>query len=232
MGIPKPQDRFRHLKRIFLILVVITAADILLSLVYVGLANHGVKANEDRQADAVIVLFHAFQGDAGLSDETIRRCQYARNLLLENRVSAIVCSGGLRQGRKGLGAVLMGQWLSDRGVSTHNIIIEANSCDTLANIRNSQKLLSRRGYHSAFVVSSALHLRRLSYLLSKETVSRDVTLYMAPYPRRPARPKPIWKGDVLQANYEWVSYGLYFLLPRTIYNKIIYFTRDCAVKTG
>ncbi len=90
------------------------ASDILLSLVYVGLANHGVKANEGRQADSVIVLFHAFKGHAGLSDETIRRCQYARNLLLKNGVSTIVCSGGLRQGRKGLGAVLMGQWLSDK----------------------------------------------------------------------------------------------------------------------
>ena len=208
------------------------ASDILLSLVYVGLANHGVRANQVRQADSVILLFHAFKGPSGLSDETIRRCQYARSLLLKNRVSTIVCSGGLRQGRKDLGAVLMGQWLSDRGVSPHNIIIEANSCDTLANIRNSQKLLGRRGYRSAFVVSSALHLRRLSYLLSKETVSRDVTLYMAPYPRRPARPKPIWLSDVLQANYEWVSYALYFLLPKTIYNKIIYFYRDCAAKTG
>jgi len=228
-----PQNRFRHLKRIFVIFVVIVASDILLSLAYVGLANHGVRTNQGRQADGVIVLFHAFTGSTGLSDETIRRCQYARNLLLKNRVSKIVCSGGLRHGREGLGAVLMGQWLSDRGVSTHNIIIEANSCDTLANIRNSQKLLGRRGYRSAFVVSSALHLRRLSYLLSKETVSRDVTLYMAPYPRRPpARPQPIWLSDVLQANYEWVSYGLYFLLPRTVYNRIIYFTRDCAAKTG
>ena len=222
-----PQNRFRPLKRIFLIFVVIIVSDILFSLVYVGLANHDVRVNQDRQTDAVIVLFHAFKGNAGLSDETIRRCQYARNLLLKNRVSTIVCSGGLRQGRKGLGAVFMGQWLSDRGVSNHNIIIEANSCDTLANIRNSRELLGRRGYRSAFVVSSALHLRRLSYMLSKETVSRDVTLYMAPYPRRPARPKPIWLSDVLQANYEWVSYGLYFLLPRTIYNRIIYFLRDC-----
>ena len=126
----------------------------------------------------------------------------------------------------------MGQWLSNRGVLTDNIIIEANSCDTMANIRNSRELLARRGYRSAFVVSSAQHLRRLSYLLSKETVPRDVTLYMAPYPRRPARPQPTWLSDVLQANYEWVSYGLYFLLPKSIYNKIIYFYRDCATKIG
>jgi len=212
--------------------VVILAYDILLSLVYVGLANHAFSPNQVRQADSVIVLFNAFKGHAGLSDETIRRCQHARNLLLKNRVSTIVCSGGLRHDRESVGAVLMGRWLSDRGVSTHNIIIEANSCDTVANIRNSQKLIGRHGYRSAFVVSSAPHLWRLRYLLSKETVSRDVTLYMAPYPRRPARPKPIWLSDVLQANYEWVAYGLYFLLPKTIYYKIIHFSRDCAAKNG
>jgi len=228
MGISKPRSRFRHLKKTLSIGIIILALDILLSLAYVGFANNGYKSNPQEQAESVIVLFHDFNGGTGISDETIRRCRYARHLFLENRLKQIVCSGGLRQEAKKVGAALMAQWLSRHGISRHSILIEANSCDTMANIRNSQKLLRQKGYRSAFVVSSATHIRRLSYLISQETVSRDVALFMAPYPRRPARPKSIWLNDVYQANYEWIAYGLHFLLPRSIYYRIIHATRDCT----
>jgi uncharacterized SAM-binding protein YcdF (DUF218 family) len=188
--------------------------------------SHFGERNPSR-ADCAIVLFNDFRGDWTINDETIRRCNHALSHFRNRRISAILCSGGSRPRHSTSGARLMAQWLSERGVPSHKLHVEVNSCETVGNIRNSMKMLHALGYRSALFMSSPLHLYRIEFLLSKKEIFQGIRVGFAPYPYKGISPEINYLEALKQTHYEWISFALYLLLPKRFYNRIIYHLRGC-----
>jgi uncharacterized SAM-binding protein YcdF (DUF218 family) len=217
----------RHLKRIFLIVLALVACDLLLYILYGSIVNRKFEGVNPPRADCAVVLFSDFTEDWRLNDETIRRCHYALTLLLKHKVSNVVCSGGNRPRNRKSGATLMAQWLSEHGVPQEAINTEVDSCETVGNIRHSIIMSEDLGYHTVLLVSSPLHLYRIEFLLTHIDRLNGMGIGLAPYPVKDTFPKVGVLELLGQSHYEWVSFGLYFLLPKKMYNHIIYYKRGC-----
>ncbi len=64
-------------------------------------------------------------------------------------------------------AECMYDYLMMLGVKNEDIILEKKAMDTIANIRECQKLMDRNGLKSALVVSNSFHLRRTKWITQK-----------------------------------------------------------------
>jgi len=219
------------LKRTIIIGLVLVACDFFLYTWYGNLVKRRFEGMNPAKVDCAIVLFNDFTEDWGLNDETIRRCRHALYLFLKHRVSALVCSGGNRSRESKSGAKLMLQWLSEHGVPRNALHTEMNSCDTLGNIRNSLRITRTLGYSSVLFVSSPLHLYRIDFLLPQKTTSEGITVRFAPYSYEGISPEIGVLSLFKQTHYEWISFGLYLFLPKTLYNQIIYHKRGCRPDT-
>jgi uncharacterized SAM-binding protein YcdF (DUF218 family) len=217
----------RPLKSILIIGLVLAASDFLLYAWYCRAVERQLEGVNPSEADCAIVLFEDFAQGWALNEETIRRCRHTLHLYLKARVSAIICSGGNRPKEGKSGAKAMFQWFLEHGVPRHALHLENDSCDTLGNIRNSTRLAAALGYSSALFVSSPLHLYRVEFLLRGKTASEGITVHLAPYSYQGISPKPRGLSLFKQAHYEWISLGLYLLLPKSLYNRIILYTRGC-----
>ena len=121
----------------------------------------------------------------------------------------------------------MAQWLSKRGAPQEAIHKETGSCETIGNIRHSIMMSKALGYKSVMLVSSPLHLYRIGFLLPHSDTLYGTAIGFAPYPPKDISPKLGAPELLMQTHYEWISFGLYFLLPKNIYNHIIFFKRGC-----
>lgn len=219
------------LKKIIIIALVIAACDFFIYEWYGRLVKRRFEEMNPTKADCAIVLFNDFTEDWALNDESIRRCRHALDLYLKHQVSAIVCSGGNRHREGKSGAKLMFQWLSEQGVPRNALHMEMNSCDTLGNIQNSIRMINALGYSSALFVSSPLHLYRINFLLPKEIKPGGIMIFLSPYSYEDISPKPGTLSLFKQIHYEWISFGFYLFLPRSLYNQIIYYNRGCRPGT-
>lgn len=189
--------------------------------------NSQFQGTNPPRADCAVVFFNDFTEDWHLNDETIRRCQHALTLLMKHKVSAIICSGGNRPRNGKSGAKLMAQWLSEQGVPKEAINTESESCESVGNIRHSITISKDLGYNTVLLVSSPLHLYRIDFLLSHSDTLYGMGIGFAPYPFKDTFPKLGVLELMRQTHYEWISFGLYLLLPKNIYNHIIFYKRGC-----
>ena len=217
----------RYLKTIPLIVLALVACDLLLYILYGHTVNRKFEGTNPPIADCAVVLFNDFTEDWHLNDETIRRCHYALTLLLKHKVSTVVCSGGNRPRNGKSGAKLMAQWLSEHGVPQESIHREMDSCETVGNIRHSITMSKALGYDSVLLVSSPLHLYRIDFLLPHSDTLYGMGIGFAPYPLTDTFPKLGILELMSQTHYEWISFGLYLLLPKKMYNHIILYKRGC-----
>lgn len=121
----------------------------------------------------------------------------------------------------------MAQWLSEHGVSQEAINTETESCETVGNIRHSITMIKALGYNSVLLVSSPLHLYRIDFLLPHSDRLYGMGIGFAPYPLTDTFPKLGVLELMRQTHYEWISFGLYLLLPKKMYHHIIYYKRGC-----
>jgi vancomycin permeability regulator SanA len=217
----------RYLKTICIIVLALAACDLFAYLLYGHIVNRTFEGTNPPRADCALVFFNDFTEDWHLNDETIRRCHYALTLLLKQKVSSVVCSGGNRPRRGKSGAKLMAQWFSEHGVPQEAINTETDSCETVGNIRLSITTSKALGYDSMLLVSSPLHLYRIDYLLPNSDTLCGMALSFAPYPRGDTFPALGVLELLRQTHYEWISFSLYLLLPKKIYDHIIYYKRGC-----
>jgi vancomycin permeability regulator SanA len=180
------------------------------------------KTTDPPSGECAAVLFSDFSEDGVLDDEAIRRCRCALELFQYEKASVLLCSGGNLARKDKSGAKIMFQWLSRQGVPRKALRIESESCDTLSNIRNCLNIAGTLGYRSLLVVSSPLHLYRTSFLVGREIRRKGMTIRYAPYPYEKIPPRAAEFDLLKQTHYEWLSFGLYFLIPKSLYNRIIY----------
>lgn len=121
----------------------------------------------------------------------------------------------------------MFQWFLEHGVFRNSLHIEMNSCDTLSNIRNSLKIVSNLGYSCVLLVSSPLHLYRISFLHPQKITPEPIMLRFPPYSYEGISPQLELLSLFKQTHHEWISLGLYLFLPEVLYKKTVYYVRGC-----
>ncbi|NGQ94818.1 YdcF family protein [Brevibacillus sp. SYP-B805] len=114
---------------------------------------------EPKKADVAIVLGASVWGDQP-SPGLRERLDLALSLYQEGYVPFLLVSGGLGEGKKVEEAVVMKNYLMEKGVPEDSIIVENKARSTYENLAFSQKLMEDYGFKTALVVSHGYHLAR------------------------------------------------------------------------
>lgn len=119
-----------------------------------------------RNADCIVVPGAAVWRNRTPSDALQYRLEKAAALYRAGRAPYVIVTGG------GEGdyaeAVVMGEWLAERGVPETALIIENESATTRESGANVARLMRARGFNSALVVSQWFHVGRTRLCLSQE----------------------------------------------------------------
>ncbi|MBI4355029.1 MAG: YdcF family protein [Candidatus Omnitrophica bacterium] len=131
-----------------------------------------------RPVDAIIVLGGGV-GESGRAGQGYEeRIQYAVQLYRDGYAPALICSSGyvfvIQE------AEVMKALAVSLGVPEQAIILEQRSANTYQNAVYTAEILRHRGWHSAMVVTSPYHARRVT--LVYQTVAPDLTVLLAPLP--------------------------------------------------
>jgi uncharacterized SAM-binding protein YcdF (DUF218 family) len=130
------------------------------SFMWVG-THHNAKT-----VDAIVVM-GAAQYDGVPSPLLASRLQHALDLWKRKQAPVIAVTGGKRAGDRFTEGDTSRRWLTDRGVSAADIIVESFGHSTWESIQNLAPLLNEAHIHSVVVVSSSWHVQRAELSLDE-----------------------------------------------------------------
>ena len=206
-------------QRLSLFLCVVCAADLVLAWFWFGHAVNTTAPQTRSSYDAIITLMGDFNDDySDLGAETTRRLNHALSLGGGSKDTVFVCIGGSRPQSGVVGAEMMRAYLEAHHIAPQQIITGFSSYDTLTNLEEADSLLTGRNWAHIGLVSSPLHLFRITTALKGKGGNRRYILLPYPYSstRPHARPVQIWKA----IHYDWATYLLY-RLPAPLYRTVI-----------
>ena len=114
--------------------------------------------------DCGIVFFHSITKYGDLSDESVKRCAKAIQLYKENKMSNIICTGGLKTNYPMTGSKMMKDYVIASGINVNNIFADTVSHSSLSNWRESLKIIKEKGFKKIIIISSPSHILRLKYI--------------------------------------------------------------------
>ncbi|HZG75406.1 MAG TPA: YdcF family protein [Paenibacillus sp.] len=143
---------------------------LLVALAYFGWM-HSTR-REEGSCDALIVLGQRSEnGEIGALLQ--ERLDTAVGLFGRHRYRCVIVSGGAVGGGKSE-AEIMREYLLRQGVPPNNIVLEAQSRNTVQNIAYCRTLLRQANLKSCVLVSNSFHLRRMKFIANKLNVSARV----------------------------------------------------------
>jgi len=122
--------------------------------------------DDQKKADAVVVLGSKVNEDGTLSERLEKRLECSLNLYKNKRAKLIIVSGGL--GKEGFyEGDEMKAYLVKKGVPETLIIVDNFGNNTLATVENTIKLKNKLNIKSIIVVSQYFHVTRTKMLFEK-----------------------------------------------------------------
>ena len=91
-----------------------------------------------------------------------------------------------------------------------------------------QNLAKKLNCRKILIISSSLHLFRIEILLNDIKPPEGLEIIFEPYLIADTYPKVNFITLVSQVHHEWISFALYELLPRTWYDRLVFFLRGCS----
>jgi uncharacterized SAM-binding protein YcdF (DUF218 family) len=204
--------------RVGLVVLVLIVPDLVFTFLYLSQVNRYAEELQRAKSDVGIVLFSDFEAES-LAPETLRRVRFAEEMFKEGAFDYIVCAGGARPKRNLYGSELMRQWLLASGVPPDHVFLEKRSNDTRSNLDEGLKVVSEKGWRTASVVSSPLHIFRVKEIT--EDMGESVSIFLAAYSYRDCHPPIDWTTLWWQTHYEWAACLVPRILPRRIYDSIL-----------
>ncbi|QBQ59852.1 YdcF family protein [Saccharomonospora xinjiangensis] len=117
------------------------------------------RADERPRADAIVVL-GAAQYNGRPSEIFEARLAHARDLYAHGVASAIVTTGGMRDGDAYTEAEAGANWLRDQGVPVEALVPVGEGNDTLRSIRAAADVIKHSGWSDVVIVSDPWHSLR------------------------------------------------------------------------
>lgn len=128
-------------------------------------------------SDVAVVLGNEVEIGGKVSPRLQARLDAAINLYQQNLVNNIIVSGG--NGKSGYNeAVVMAEYLKEKGVNDTAIIQDPDGFNTMATAVNTAKIIKERNFKSVVIVSQYFHLPRCVLAFKKA----GATNYSATYP--------------------------------------------------
>ncbi len=200
------------------VVLALLVADSACTLLYLNQVNRYSEALRPPKSDVAVVLFSDF-ARGGLGAETLRRVSFAAKMFEQGAFDYIVCAGGARPSRNVYGSELMRQWFLAAGILPDRLYLEKRSNDTRSNLIEGFRMVREKGWQTACVVSSPLHVFRIKEIVREVEGSLSVLLAAYSYGDcRPAMGRVALWG---QTHYEWASRLLPRMLPIRMYEKMI-----------
>ena len=109
--------------------------------------------------DVGIALGCPSEDDGSVSSCLRCRVDGALRALREKRVRAVIFSGGAAHNRY-VEAEVMAAACRKAGIPESQILVEGQALTTWQNLRNAQRMMRRRGYQTALLISTRDHLPR------------------------------------------------------------------------
>ena len=115
--------------------------------------------DRQREADCAIVFGAAAWHDKP-SPVLEERLNHAIGLYRDERIHALILTGGYGKGAAFSESEVAGQYCVQKGVPRHAIRIETNSQTTRENLIEAQKIIHSEGWDAALLVSDPWHMKR------------------------------------------------------------------------
>jgi uncharacterized SAM-binding protein YcdF (DUF218 family) len=153
------------LRKIFIVFISLIVLDILSVLIYWNASTSYSKVAINNTYDCGIVFFHSVTKQGALSTDTKERCNLAVKLYKEGSINNIVCVGGASLNKAG--SLMMKDYLLYSGIPDSSLTADTLSFSSVTNLSEAEKILAKRNYRSALLISSPSHIPRLKYLSDK-----------------------------------------------------------------
>lgn len=130
------------------------------------LAKFFLVTHSKKKAEAIAVLSGGVYPDGNLSWFSMERLLYGLRLFREGYAQKIILSGGKSSNDKS-DAYNMMVFSQELGFKKGIFVLEENSNDTYENLKNIIRIMKRKKFRRVLVVSSSVHMRRVSLLAEK-----------------------------------------------------------------
>jgi uncharacterized SAM-binding protein YcdF (DUF218 family) len=213
-----PSSMKRLGSRAGVVALVLVAADLICTLLYLNQVNQYAERPEEAKSDVGIVLFSDFEG-VSLGPETLRRVAFAAGMFKKGAFDHILCAGGARPSRNLYGSELMKEWFLASGIPPERMFLERTSNDTRSNLEEAFKIVREIGWQTTWVISSPLHIFRVKEIT--QNMDEPLSVFLVAYSYKRCRPKADKTTLWWQTHYEWATRLLEKILPARSYQKLI-----------
>jgi len=204
--------------RAAIVVLVLVAADLICTLLYLSRVNQYAEGLEEAKSDVGIVLFSDFEA-GNLGPETLRRVVFASRMFKKGAFDHILCAGGARPSKNLCGSELMMEWFLASGVPPERLFLERTSNDTRSNLEEAFTLAGEKGWQTTRVISSPLHIFRVKDI--GQNMEEPLSVLLAAYSYKDCDP-PMDKTTLWwQTHYEWAACLFERILPARYYEKLI-----------
>jgi vancomycin permeability regulator SanA len=168
------------------------------------------------KADAGVIFFGDYiENHTALGPDSKNRAHTAIQLFREGKINKIICVGGYNiQTWKGK-PHLMRQFLEENNIPDSCIINDSLSYNTITNWREALKIIDREKFKQVVVISSPLHVYRISCMVNSKKLN------FASYTYSLHNIKEYWQL-FLDVHHEWMSHFLSFALKDDVRNNLVY----------
>jgi len=206
--------KIKILLKIFILLIILNLSASIIYYQYVVrfLKNHEISG----VYDTGIIFFHDFDEKNKLSSITRERLNHSFELYEKKIIRNIILAGGTRLEKNLYGAKLMRKYSLNAGIPGSKIYYDSLSFDSFSNWEEAKKIIHLKDWNEILIISSPMHLFRLSKICKDETKNILFSTYLNDYINNYSY-YHIWK-DI---QYEFVAWVAFWLLPEKHYKKLI-----------
>lgn len=161
----------------------------------------------DTNADCVIVLGARVWPDGEVSNSLGYRLDEALAAYHAGRVHKIIVTGARGDDEPVAEAIASRDYLTARGVPGTDILLDAESYDTVQNLQHAKRLMEENGLETALLSTSDYHITRSVW------IARDVGIDVIPLPAQSPKTPSTWVLNRVRETVSWVLYGLNRIWP-------------------
>lgn len=207
------------MRKLLLLLSAVLGIDLVLSLLFVSLAQVLVPSDVPVNNVDGIVVFHAGGDLDGLDRESIRRMEKARALYAMSKPKGVFCAGGARQSQGYFGCEMIIQAMIERGVPADVTDFDKHSNDTRSNLNEALGWVAAQNWQRVIFVSDAMHLLRIRYLVEEFASRPQISFISYGYAvvSGVAEYLHIW----YRVHYELLAWAAHAIFPTSLYRDIL-----------
>ena len=161
----------------------------------------------DTQADCVIVLGARVWPDGVVSNALGYRLDEALEAYNKGLVKKIITTGARGGDEPVAEAIASRDYLMARGVPEEDILMDAESYDTVQNLQHAKRIMQENGLQTALLCTSDYHIIRGTW------IAGEVGVEVYPLPAQSPKKPVTWVMNRVRETISWVLYGMNRIWP-------------------